>query len=71
MKLKLIEDWKSAYKFLTVWLAVALGLLATAFEYLPAIQSYFPEGWVKWFALLIIIGRILKQNIDERGKNVP
>jgi hypothetical protein len=71
MKLKLIPDWKSAYKFVTVWLAVALGLLATAYEYLPAVQSYLPEGWVKWFALLIILGRVLNQNIKEREKDVP
>lgn len=64
MKLRLIEDWKSAYKFLSVWVAAVLGLLATAYEYLPSVQTYLPEGWVKWFALLIIAARVIHQNTN-------
>lgn len=62
MKVKLIDDWKDSWKFLSVQLAAALALLDTAYEYLPAVQTYLPEGWVKWLALAIIVGRIVKQN---------
>lgn len=62
MKVKLIDDWKDSWKFLSVQLAAALALLDTAYEYLPAVQTYLPEGWVKWLALAIIVGRIIKQN---------
>ena len=61
MKVKLIEDWKQSWKFLSVQLAAALALLDVAYEYLPAVQSYLPEGWVKWIALTIIVARIIKQ----------
>ena len=67
MKAKLIEDWKQSWKFLSVQLAVALALLDTAYEYLPAIQSYLPVGWVKWMALAIIVGRIIKQQKDVQN----
>lgn len=62
MKVKLIDNWKDSWKFLSVQLAAALALLDTAYEYLPAVQTYLPEGWVKWIALAIIVGRVIKQN---------
>lgn len=61
MKVKLIEEWQKAYKFFTVQLAALLVLLDIAYEYLPAVQTYLPEGWVKWFALAIIVARVVKQ----------
>ena len=67
MKVKLIDDWKDAWKFLSVQLAAALALLDTAYEYLPAVQTYLPEGWVKWIALAIIVGRIIKQNGERNA----
>lgn len=66
MKAKLIEDWKQSWKFLSVQLAAALALLDVAYEYLPAVQSYLPEGWVKWMALSIIMARIIKQREDAQ-----
>lgn len=64
MKAKLIEDWRQSWKFLSVQLAAALALLDIAYEYLPAVQTYLPEGWVKWMALSIIVARIIKQRKD-------
>lgn len=66
MKAKLIEDWKQSWKFLSVQLAAALALLDVAYEYLPAVQSYLPEGWVKWMALAIIVARTIKQRKDAQ-----
>ncbi len=61
MKVRLIEDWRQSWKFLSVQLAAALALLDVAYEYLPAVQTYLPEGWVKWIALTIIVARVIKQ----------
>jgi hypothetical protein len=59
--MKLIEEWRKAYKYMTVQLATVLVLVSTAYDYLPAVQTYLPEGWVKWVAIAIIIARIVKQ----------
>lgn len=67
MKIGLVDDWKDSWKFLSVQLAVALALLDTAYEYLPAVQTYLPDGWVKWFALAIIVGRVIKQNGERNA----
>ncbi len=61
MKLKLIENWKQCYKFLTVQAAILVSLVATAYEYIPAFQQYLPDGWFKYFALVIIIARVINQ----------
>lgn len=63
----LIDDWKQSWKFFSVQLAAALALLDVAYEYLPAAQSYLPEGWVKWLALAIIVARVIKQR--NRAQN--
>lgn len=67
MKVELVDDWKDSWKFLSVQLAAALALLDTAYEYLPAVQTYLPEGWVKWIALATIVGRVIKQNGERNA----
>ena len=57
----LIPNWREAWKFMSVQLAAILALLSFAYDYLPAVQQYLPEGWVKWMALGIIVVRIVKQ----------
>ena len=63
--MKLIPDWKQAWTFFSVQLAAAIALLDVAYEYLPALQSYLPDGWVKWMALAIIAARV----VNQRDKN--
>ncbi|MBP6708412.1 MAG: hypothetical protein KA223_04585 [Candidatus Accumulibacter sp.] len=65
--MKLIPDWRDAWRFVSVQLAAAIALLAAAYDYLPAIRAYVPEGWVKWAALAIIAGRILHQSVPAKG----
>lgn len=61
----LIPDWQQAWRYASVQLAALLALLSTAYEYLPAIQTYLPEGWVKWLALAIIVARVLQKAGDD------
>ncbi len=65
--MKLVPDWRDAWRWLSVQLAAATALLATAYDYLPAVRSYLPEGWVKWAAILFIAARILHQNTPGNG----
>ena len=69
--MKLIPDWRQAWRFLSVQLAAAIALLAAAYDYLPAIRTYVPEGWVKWAALLIIASRVLHQSVPDRTGKEP
>lgn len=67
MKIRLIDDWRRAGRMLSVQLAALLGLVSTAYDYLPAIQQYLPEGWVRWMALAIIAARLLHQQSLHKG----
>lgn len=62
MKLKLIPNWRKAYRMLSVQAAALLALVAAAYDHLPVLHTYLPEGWVKWAALAVIAARIIKQD---------
>jgi hypothetical protein len=57
----LIENWKSAYKYLTVQLAAGLLILSEAFEYLPMLKEYVPQNYVMYVSIAIIVARIVAQ----------
>lgn len=68
--MKLIENWRNAWRMLSVQAAALLGIVAAAYEYLPALQAYLPEGWVKYAALLVILARVVKQeSLHADGKD--
>lgn len=64
----LVPDWRQAWRFLSVQAAAALALVAAAYDYLPAVREYLPDGWVKWAALLVIAARILNQKSAGAAK---
>lgn len=69
MKLALIQNWRSAWRMLSVQAAALLAIVAAAYEHLPALQTYLPEGWAKYAALLVIAARVVKQeklNADSK-----
>lgn len=61
MKLALIQNWRSAWRMLSVQAAALLAIVAAAYEHLPALQTYLPEGWVKYAALAVVVARIVQQ----------
>lgn len=67
MTLKLIENWRSAWRMLSVQAAALLAVLAAAYDYLPTLQTYLPEGWVKYAALVVILARVVKQESLHAG----
>lgn len=61
----LVDDARKAYKFLSVQLAALLAILATAWEFVPAMQQYLDPAWVKYFALAMILARVIRQTPKE------
>jgi len=66
IKAHLIDDWKQAWKFLSVWLALIMMGLDVAGDSLPMIKEYLPDGWVKYAAGAIILARVIKQTKEKK-----
>ena len=59
---RLVDDWRKAHKWLTVWVAALIAVLAEAQDQLPLVREYLPDGWVKFAALAVIVARLYKQS---------
>lgn len=59
--LKLIPDWKQAYKFLSVQVAMLIVLLASLQEVLPDLKEHLPGHWYAGLAILVAVARVLAQ----------
>lgn len=68
MKIKLIDNWKNAWKFVTVQIAAVILFLPTLFPYLPEIAAFIPTNWYQWLAGAILVARIVKQRVDDYRK---
>lgn len=60
MKL-LIDDWKRAWRLLSVQAAAVLVALELAGDYLPEIKEYLGDDYAKWIGLGIIVARVIRQ----------
>lgn len=57
----LIDDVRRAWRYLTVQLSALLVILAAMWEYLPQFQQYLDPKWVKYYALAILVARVINQ----------
>jgi uncharacterized membrane protein len=60
MKL-LIDDWKRAWRLLSVQVAAVLVALELAGDYLPEIKEYLGDDYAKWLGLAVIVARVVRQ----------
>lgn len=66
MKL-LIDDWKRAWRLLSVQAAAVLVALELAGDYLPEIKEYLGDDYAKWAGLAIIVARVIRQTPARVG----
>lgn len=67
----LIDDVKSAWRYLSVQLAALLALVATAWPFFPEMQQYLDPAWVKYVAGAILIARVVRQKKPDNADNTP
>jgi hypothetical protein len=63
--MKLVDEWKSAWKWLSVQIAALAVLAMQLYEQFPQFQQYIPDkvfhNAMSGFVALIIIGRLIQQ----------
>lgn len=63
----LIDDWKRAWRLLSVQVAAALIALELAGDYLPEIKEYLGDDYAKWMGLAVIVARVVRQTPARVG----
>jgi hypothetical protein len=68
--MRLVEDWKKCWKWLSVWLAGASAIAMQLYEQFPAFKTYIPDKAfhhvMTALIILIIVGRLIKQNANPQ-----
>jgi cytochrome b561 len=62
---KLVEDWRAAWKWFSVQGLALLAAAPVLYENFPTLQGYLPANWfhagMGILAVLAILGRVVKQ----------
>lgn len=72
--MKLIDDWRRAHRFASMWIAAGLAVVAAAEQFSPALHTWLPDWWPAVGAGLFAVARVLKQHgfdqpvVSERGE---
>ena len=66
--MKLVPDWKKAWKWHSTQLMAAAAALPFAWSQLPSdLRAWVPEDWLPWIAAIMLvagmIGRLRNQNV--------
>lgn len=65
--MRLIDDWKQAWRLFSVQVAAVLVALEVAGDYLPEIKEYLGDDFAKWAGLAIIVARVIRQTPARVG----
>ena len=65
--MKLIPNWKNAWRWFSVQALIVIGALPLVWATLPAdVKAFLPGGWEPWILVLLavagIVGRLVDQN---------
>lgn len=58
MNVKLIDNFKEAWKFSSVRLASILPFLSELYNHWPEIEGYVPTEWVSVISVVLILARV-------------
>lgn len=67
MGIKLVEDWRKAHKWATTRIAAAVSIVALAYDYLPAVQTYVAP-YVSPKLMAGIAAAIIVARVTDFGK---
>lgn len=74
MGIRLIDDWRQAYKFASMWAMSAAVALQGAWQMLPPdLKGALPDGLVTWASVALVVlgmvGRLVHQGGGDARKD--
>lgn len=67
--MRLVTDWKSAWKWLSVQFVAAAGTVQLAVLAFPeTIRQYLPDWLTHLLAVVLLAGAVLGRLVDQKGK---
>ncbi len=67
--MQIIENWKSAWRWISVWALFTLSCLPIVWASLPPdLKTEVPDGWAKWIMMLVALGGLAGRFVDQKGK---
>ncbi|HLV82933.1 MAG TPA: hypothetical protein VKY62_04075 [Devosia sp.] len=66
VKDNLVDDFRDAWKFASVWIIAAIGVLDLLYEHMPFVQQYMPSGTVTVLAGMALVARLYRQKHFEK-----
>lgn len=74
MKLRLVDDWKSAWRWFSMHCMGLAVVVQGAWEFMPAdLKGQLSDDWVRGIAAVLlvlgILGRLIKQGDKDAGKS--
>ena len=68
----LVDNWKSAWRWFSMWAFVIAGAMAGAGALMPAeLKSALPDQWVGIISAVSFAGAVLRLVKQERGDAKP
>jgi hypothetical protein len=64
----LVQNWRSAYRWISVQLAALLAGLATIYELVPSMKEYLPQQWFHVLMVAGAVGVIIGRLKNQGGK---
>jgi len=67
--MKLIPDWRSAWRWFSVQAFAIIALLPVVWPTLPPqVTAWVPESWRPWIIVALAVGGIAGRLIDQKAK---
>jgi hypothetical protein len=54
--MKLVSDWRKAWKWHSTWIAGVMAALPLAWANMPSdLKQHIPDSWMPWIAVLMFV----------------
>lgn len=65
LTMKLVENWKSAWKWISIQIAALAAAIQAAILAFPSVKDYLSDTITHWVGLVLLLSLIVGRMIDQ------